>query len=522
MNRSAAATMPRSGEGNARALPDSTPREGKILRLTRHDFNCLLIGLISGALLMVGFMLIGSDLLITTILCAAWVVGWAAVAAGGGFKTLTGWFAFFPLFHFLLFSLPLKVTFWDGAEQGLRAPLSTSLVMLLFYAGLFMAALVCRITRVGMRPICSFNPSAEYYRRLAWICFLLGTAAYFLAMVLGQSAADGDSSGAGGMGMVHLLVYFQNFSIAAYIFYTWEADLKFWKQPVFWLFLISGLALGTLASEKAATSQPLVYLLLAMASIYGFRSYKMWAGFAIFGAILAGVIYPVMHFARGVDGARDGTLAQRVEVVGTVTAQYLTDPGARKDMKEQVDDYAEDKAVLYLPQSAGVFDRFIMIGPTDLLVAGVDQSSDAEKYHGFELFKLGLQLLVPRFFFAEKPDIGSSEFLADVAGTRNTKEQTYPTWGLPGELYYSFGLPGVFLGSFGIELIFFLLVNFWFGSRVRKSVWFCLLAVSLNMANSCAAIDSVPLLLMGLCVPALGLNVVASVLGRRTKFSAPA
>jgi len=30
------------------------------------------------------------------------------------------------------------------------------------------------------------------------------------------------------------------------------------------------------------------------------------------------------------------------------------------------------------------------------------------------------------------------------------------------------------------------------------------------------------LLLMGLCVPALGLNVVASVLGRRTKFSAPA
>ena len=488
-------------------------------RMSRHSFICLCGGALSGIILLAAFCMIGSDPLVASLLCAAWTVGWAAMAVGGGFQTVTGWFAFFPLFHFLLFSLPFKVVFWDAADQGLRAPVSTSLVMLLFFTGLLLATLVCRIRKIGTRPMCIASENPNYYRALAWICWVLGTMAFFIT-ILSQSGDAGDSdSGGGGMGILNLLVSFQDFSIAAYVYYAWKADLTLWKRPVFWLFFLSGIFLGILTSAKGATSQPIVYLLLGIATINGLRSAKLLAGFAIFGALLSSFIYPVMHYARGLEGARTGGLMERIEIMESVTVKYITDSSARSDINEQVDDYANSVAATYLPQSAGVFDRFVMIGPTDLLVAGVDQSGAADKYHGFELFKLGLQLLAPKALYADKPDIGSSEFLADVAGTRNANGHTYPTWGLPGELYYSFGFPGVLLGAFVIETLFFLIINFWFGSQVKKSVWFCLTIVALNMTNSTAAIDSIPLFLLGLCLPSLGISKMASLFSRRSNHA---
>jgi hypothetical protein len=485
--------------------------------MSRASLYCLCGGVASGLLLFAAFMLIGSDMLVAGQLCAAWTVAWMAVAVGGGFRTVTSWFAFFPLFHFLLFSLPFKVIFWEAAEERLGAPFSTSLVLLLFFTGLLFATFVSQCISFRSWTVCSKSTNPEFFRILAWICFLLGTLAYFIFQ-FGQTS---DSS-AGGAGIMGFFMNFKDFSVAAYIFYAWRTGLQVWRRPAFWLFIVTGVLLGILASAKGAVSQPIVYALLATCCIHGFRSFKMLIGIAAFGAILATTIYPLMHYARGVEGARTGTLAQRAAIMGTVTSTYLTNPNARAGIKEQVDDYATDRSVMYLPKSTGLFDRFLMIGPTDLLVSGVDQSSANEKFHGFELFRSALELSIPRFLYPQKPEVGSSEFLADIAGTRNTVQRTNPTWGIPSQLYYSFGFLGVLIGSFFIELIFLLLIKVWFGNQVGKSLWFCLLALTLNMYNSCAGIDSMPFALISLLGTALLFSKAALFLSRRVRTSAAA
>ena len=499
----------------ATAMP--TPRSKRRgRRSSQHP--CLTIGAVSGIVLFTAFMLIGSDPVVTALLCSAWAVAWAAVDAAGGFRTVTGWFAFFPLFHFLLFSLPLKVLFWDQAEANLRAPYSTSLVMLLFYVGVYAAALVFRRTKFGETRLCSSSEDPEFYRWLAWMCFLLGSAAFLVSLVSGVGGGGGKDAASDeqtGAGVASFLMIFRSFSVAAYVFYAWRAGKNIWKLPAFWLFLLVGLGTGILASAKGETSQPIVYLLVAMCSIYGLRSYKLLIGCAVFGLIFSSVIYPIMHYARGVEGARSNSLTDRMSIMSSIAADYISDSRFRETVKKQVDEYAEGRSVTYLPESAGVFDRFIMIGPTDLLVGGVDESSDSKKFHGFELFRGGLEFLVPRFLYPDKPDVGSSEALADIAGTRNAVERTNPTWGVPAQLYYSFGFAGVLLGAFVIELVFFIIINVWFGSQVSKSLWFCLIVVTMNMDNSCAAIDGIPFLVGSLCLAALGMSKLATWLSTR-------
>jgi hypothetical protein len=249
-----------------------------------------------------------------------------------------------------------------------------------------------------------------------------------------------------------------------------------------------------------------------MLSIYGFRSYKLLIGFAIFAAIFVGLIYPIMHYGRSVKGARSGTLQERLAIMGSVTASYLTDPKFRADMKWEVDQYAETHNS-YLPESTGVFDRFMMMTNTGDLVAGVDDCGSGAKFHGFELLGLGFKIAVPRFLYPGKPDEGSADLLADTAGTPVIRGRSNPTWGLPATLYYSFGFPGVFIGSFLVELLFYFAINLWFGNRVGKSVWFCVAVVTLNMTNSCATIDSLlPSMIVSFFVPAMALSKFATLL----------
>ena len=486
-------------------------------RLKRQTLYLLGGGMISGILLLALFLIIGSDPVITMILCSAWMMAWAAVAVAGGFQTIVGWFTFFPFFHFLLFSLPLKVGFWEEAESRLAAPASTSLVMLLFYTGLFFAAWLSRVKNFGVKPICPEINNPAFYKYLAWLCFVLGTAAYFVV----QFAQDPDGEAtAGQSGVFSILVRFQNFSVAAYIFYAWKAEVNVLKQPPFWLFLISGLFLGTLASAKGATSEPMVFALVAMCSIYGFRSWKALLGFAVFGVLLSSVIYPIMHYARGLSGSRDGTIVERISVMASVTTSYLSDPRTRAAVDREVSDHAAYRMKIYLPETIGLMDRFIMIGPTDLLVAGVDESSDSKKFHGFELFRLALGNFVPKFLNPDKGELVSSEFLADIAGTRNKVDRSNPTWGVPAELYYSFGFPGVFIGSFAIEFGFFTILTLAFGNRTHKSVWFCLVVVVLNMANSCMAIDILLFIMLPFVVTAVVLCKIASWLSNRGQLIA--
>ena len=477
------------------------------------------VGLTSGTLLFVAFLLTGSDLVTASLLCGAWIVAWAAVALAGGFRTVTGWFAFFPLFHFILFSLPLKVMFWEPAEEHLRAPFSTPLVMLLFYLGLLLAVSVSRRMKVGTKALCSTSDDPEFYRWLAWICFTLGMLAFLLALFRSSSdGKDASDTAQAGQGLITVLINLKAFSVAAYVFYAWKAGKDVWKLPTFWLFFLVSLGTGVLSSGKGETSQPIVFLLVATCSIYGLRSYKILLGGALFALLFSGVIYPVMHYARGVEGARGNSLTERISIMGSILVSYCTDSHFRDSVKAQVDSYANDRVATYLPETVGVFDRFVMIGPTDLLVSGVDESSESKRFHGFELFKLGLELMVPHFFYEDKATVGSSEFLADIAGTRNAAERTNPTWGVPAQLYYSFGFTGVAIGAFVIELVFFILINLWFGAQVSKSIWFCLIVVVLNVDNSCAAIDSMPFLLTTICVPILVLSrIVARFTARRQR-----
>jgi len=473
---------------------DSMSRHVGLWRLSPQSRLWLVGGLVSGTLLYAIFLFIGSDVPITTVLCAAWVVAWTAVAVAGGFQTVTGWFAFFPLFHFMLFALPLKVLVWEPAQSRLLAPVSTPLSMLLFYSGLLAAVFLVRLLKIGGRPVCVPGVAPSYYRWLAWVCYLMGTLAYFVAQF---GSKDGGQSGGGGLGVASILLQFQNLSIAAYIFYGWKLGINVWKRPALWLFILSGLALGVLASQKSGTAMPLVYILLAVWGTRGARAFKVIGpALILFGALFAGVLYPVMHYARGVEGVRGGSLSERASLLQSILISYVTDAKFRKYMKEEVDKYANDRVITYLPESAGVFDRFLMIGNSDLLIAGVDHSAKSERFHGFELFTLGLELSVPRILYPAKPEEGSSEYLADVAGTRNVNQKTYPTWGWPSELYYSFGLPGVLVCTFLLQFGFLAMLNLWFGGKIRQSVWFCMLIPTLHFANSCTAIDSLPITLI--------------------------
>ena len=258
--------------------------------------------------------------------------------------------------------------------------------------------------------------------------------------------------------------------------------------PPFWLFFLTGIFLGALGSAKGATAEPFAYLVMASICARGFKSKILLATLPLFVVMLM-FVYPIMHYARGLEGARTSGFTERLRIVGAVVVDYLTDSKRRDEITQSVDDYAEGQQALYLSRSVGVFDRFLMIGPADLLIAGVQGD---QQMHGFHLFKLGAQLALPRFMLPNKPEVGSSEELAEVAGTRNERQRTNPTWGIPASLYFSFGLPGVFIGSVIIQFVFLAITLAFFGQAVRSSVWFPVLVIRLNGLSSCGTIDGLP------------------------------
>jgi hypothetical protein len=328
---------------------------------------------------------------------------------------------------------------------------------------------------------------------------------------MGSSETDTGQSVGGVMGIARFLVYFENFSVGVYAFSIWRAGSStLVRSPTFWIFALTGMFIGILSSTKSATTEPLAYLVMAGICAKGMKFKGLLVTMPLFVAALM-FVYPVMHYARGLDGARTGTFYERLSIVGSVLIDYLTDPKRREEISGTVDDYQDNAENLYLSQSVGVFDRFMMIGNADLLISSVN---DDRQFHGFHLFKMGLQLMMPRFVLPDKPDVGSTEELSDVAGTRNIYGPTYATWGIPAALYFSLGLPGVLFFGFIIQFVFMTLMLLLFGDSGIRSVWFPLLIVRLNGITSCGSIDGLPFTMFWFLFFAVSFYLVAKSVSR--------
>jgi hypothetical protein len=261
------------------------------------------------------------------------------------------------------------------------------------------------------------------------------------------------------------------------MYYAWSSgSRRFLSHPLVLGILVIELAYGIASTTKQGMMEPLLcYLAVAFIRL-GLRSKTIWTIIAAGGFLYVSLFYPYSQYVRS-HGGRDGTLAERLDVIQEVFFHLSTD----SDFRGAVDSTINMGDTYLGKESLQPVSRFAMIGEADRLIAATDAT---QSYTGWDTIESGLDMVVPSFLMPNKRLYGGGNFLGHIAGDLATDDMaTQVSYGFMANFYNAFGLPGVFWGTGVLILSFYYMLRLWFWDQtlsfgpLGSSIWYLLLGV---------------------------------------------
>lgn len=472
------------------------------------------------ALLLVGQLATGTEMVVAFLFAVAILFGMLAVFAGGGFRSAFGCLNAILICKFLIFGLFLKLILLEPADGTLRSPETTGLVMAIGFLGLLIGTTVQSLFYCPQ--YCSMNRSTgnDVILTFSVMVFVLSYFGYFAALV---PSTNGEVFQTGGwLGFARAFSALRSFSIVPPMLYLWRKGTRRWMtHPVALALLTWSVLIGIFSTSKEDAMEPLVLYALVGFMRYGLRDIRLWS-FVSVGLIYYGVlIFPYANYVRH-NGGREGSFVQRMKVTKETFWRIVTDPNFRTATDETV----SAPAYFADPPSALPFSRFAMVGEADRLV---DATERQHAFTGWETIVLGFRLLTPSILDPNKPVYEAGNRLAHIAGDVGAADTTTQvSYGIMANFYSAFSLSGVFIGTslffagFYYWIRLFLGDARWSGAPDISALWFVWLIDSFQHSLAESSVSgliaslSFPFILFVLWTGAKWLNLI---LPRRSEFA---
>lgn len=419
-------------------------------------------------------LMTGTDFLDASFFTIAIAFGLMSVEIAGGYKSAAGLLNFVLILKFLLIAVVLKTVTLQATDSNLRAPRTTAEVMAVGFFALYVGSFVYRHLKKIRGVVKDVTDPKVYF----WLAILFSIACLGSTFVILIFQTSYELALQGGLwGVAHQFELSSGFCVVPAMYYAWSSGSKrFLSHPLVLTILVVEILLGLATTTKEALMEPVLCYLSVGFIRYGIRSKAVW-GIVATGAVFYVTIgYPYSQYVRS-HGGRNGTLAERWQVIEEVFLNVATDSSFRQSVDSQI--YSGNS---YLgKESLEPIGRLAMVGEADRLVDATDQT---QSYTGWETIIAGLQVAVPSFIMPMKPDFAVGNLLGHIGDQlANDDYATQISYGFMANLYNAFGLYGVLFGTIIFISSFYYMLRIWFAnpdlnfSPWGSSIWYILIGM---------------------------------------------
>lgn len=417
-------------------------------------------------ILFVGQLFAGSITEVAFFFSIAVFLGLCSVFVTGSWRSNFGILNLAILIKFLLFALIIKIICLQPSDYPLFAPLETSIVTLLGFAGVLIGTIIQKKLPVPKRRLIYPINDKNFYLILYLFFLIVGYGAWLYIYITRQDA-ELDMTVGGVFGLLTAFGEFRDLSITAVLYYVHlSGSKKFLTHPlVIFTITVTTLA-GIYSVSKQAIIQPLVYFCFSILAIKGPNYKPFWIALIVGGLLFTNVVYPFSQFAR-YGGGRTGTTMQRVTAIAEILPKMILDP----DYSEVVNTALDKKLHTYepyLPVAGYSLGRMAMVAEADRLVAA---SANTENT-GWETITWGFKMVLPRFIYPDKPILASNNYLARIAGQVGGNDYlTQVSYGFMANFYNAFGYAGALIGSTLLIGGLYYWLTLFFGDYPNINIW---------------------------------------------------
>ncbi len=497
------------------ALPE--PASTRIIdNIVRHP---VLYWIIGGTLLFgLQILINGVEILYATLVFGFVVATGVALNALGGITTLPGLCVFTLALQHVLISQVAKLCFGEPADVPLSQPIATMAVYCIGMVSLLAASLIVQRHHVMERisPVFRVEEVKKLTQTqlfaLVLMTIVFATLRSLIIAMMGMSE-DGEVVSGGILGPLKTMTFLTPFSVALSTYYVIKTSGG--RHSVG---LINGVALGIpmifgiIGAGRAATAGALViYVYTCFAFGYRFRpqNYIALAGCAY---VFQFIISPYALIAR--NQVRTSDFGMNFRLASELLVEVALNPGeaAESEAKKQASNSAHQYFSSFLP----TLERYSMLMNVDAIVNATLQDGITQ----WETITPGIEMLLPRFLYSDKPVYGTANFLAHRAlGLVGEDDMTTQVnLGFFSDAFSSFKWLGISVIPFMILILLTVAYQKTVGCQLRNNPYSIAVAFSLpwvfsetTIASQIAVIFQTPILFL----------VTLIMIHRMSKFLSP-
>ena len=418
-------------------------------------------------ILFIGQLFTGTQTETAFFFSTAIFFGLYAIFATGKFSSMLGLLNFAIILKYLLFGVIVKTIFLQPSDSPLFAPLQTSQVAAIGFAGVLLGTVIQRKLPVPKTRLIYPISDKNFYLVLYVFLLITGYGSWLYLYLTRQDTLELEATVGGPFGFLTAFGELRNLAITAALYYVSMCKSKrILSHPLVIFTLVVATLAGIYSVSKQGMIEPLVYFFLSVLAIKGPRYKPLWVILIVGALVFTNIIYPFSQYARYA-GGRSGSTAERITVMADILPKLILDPEYRNTINTSVDKNLH-KFEAYLPVAGYSLGRFAMVAEADRLIAASTYSQPT----GWETITWGFKMVLPRFIYSDKPILAPNNFLAHKAGYVGANDYlTQVSFGFMANFYNAFGFPGVIIGSIVLIVGLYQWLTLFFGNSQDITIW---------------------------------------------------
>lgn len=433
------------------------------------------------AILFVGQLITGTQIVVAFLFSLAIYFGLCASFATGSWHSTLGLLNLIIISKFLIFGIVVKTLFLQPADDILLAPVETSMVAALGYAGVLIGTIIQQRLPLPRTRLIYAIADKNFYLVLYVFLMIAGYGSWSFIYISRQQAADVTTTIGGPFGFLTGFSEIRELAISACLYYVWlSKSRKFLSHPLVIFTLVVSTLLGIYSTSKEAMIEPAIYLFFTAASIKGIRYKPIWIILIVGSVTYATIIAPFSNFIRNAGGL-NSVASERITVMTEVIPKMIFDEEFRNSVNTTLEKTVYKKFQPYLPVAGYSLGRMALVAEADRLIAA---STNTERT-GWETINWGFQMVLPRFMNPDKPYLATNNYLAHKVGEVGaTDYTTQVSYGFMANFYNAFDFPGVIIGSSILICSLYYWLTLFFGNPTNLNIWSILVFGTYNHSLS--------------------------------------